>query len=74
MARCARVSLGSDLQWSVFESIDVSGKLGDKSCGQFAFLCNAGCEPSSVILDVLRAKLHQIRHDPACAQQQRTLM
>jgi hypothetical protein len=58
MATCVRVSLGSDLQWSILESIDVSGKLGDKACRQFAFLCNAGCEPSSIVLDVLRAKLH----------------
>jgi hypothetical protein len=32
MATCVRVSLGSDLQWSVLEGIDVGGKLGDKAC------------------------------------------
>ena len=61
IATRARVSLGSDLQWSVFESIDVSGKLGDKACRQFAFLCNDSCEPSGIVLNVLRAELRQIR-------------
>ncbi len=74
MAMCVRVSLGGDLQRRVLEDIDVGGELRDKACRQFAFLCNTGREPSSIVLDVLRAKLRQIRHDPACAQQWRTLM
>ena len=71
---CARVSLGSDLQRSVLESRDVGGELSDKARRKFALLCNACGEPSGIVLDVLPAKLRQIRHDPACAQQQRTLM
>jgi hypothetical protein len=59
---CARVSLGSDLQRRVLEGIDVGGELGDKARGQFALLRNACGEPSGIILDVLRAKLRQIRH------------
>ena len=74
VATGARVSLGSNMQRRVLESINIGDELGDKACRQFAFLGNAGCEPPSIVLDVLRAKWHQIRHDPACAQQRRTLM
>src|SRR5882762_7591867 len=30
MTTCARICLGSDLQWTVLKSIDISGKLADR--------------------------------------------
>ena len=59
---CARVGLGSNLQRRVLESRNVGGELSDKARRQFALLCDACGEPSGIVLNVLRAKLRQIRH------------